>query len=123
MELNCRGRPGVSGAPLWVYIPPQGNSTTSQGSPTGTDAPAAGAAGEGDLGRVTQSTDAEARDVAAAREAGDGAGVSGRSGDRGRRVVRAVLTAGVPGGPTAAVRIDQEMYDWIRDVQARHPCA
>lgn len=68
---------------------------------------------------MAQSMDTEAGGAVEGREEDEGAG---RVGGRGRRVVRAVLTAGIPGGPTAAVRIDQEMYQWIRHMQARHPC-
>lgn len=39
-----------------------------------------------------------------------------------QRVLRAVLTAGIPGGPTAAVRIDPSMAAWIRRWQVLHPC-
>ncbi|GLI59723.1 hypothetical protein VaNZ11_001669, partial [Volvox africanus] len=103
VETTCKGRPGVSGAPLWVYVPMSANTTTTGSSNTTTTG-----------GRKNTRT-------GSSRSSGGGGGTS-QAVQQDRRVMRAVLTAGVPGGPTGAVRIDSVLRRWVRQVQQKMPC-
>ncbi|GIL89011.1 hypothetical protein Vretifemale_16916 [Volvox reticuliferus] len=95
VETTCKGRPGVSGAPLWVYLPTSANTTTDGGRRSNIT-------GEGRSGSSGGGTHQAVR--------------------QGRRVMRGVLTAGFPGGPTGAVRIDPVLWKWLRQVQQKMPC-
>ncbi|GIL53282.1 hypothetical protein Vafri_8925 [Volvox africanus] len=95
VETTCKGRPGVSGAPLWVYVPMSANITT-----TG----------------ISKNTT-----TGSSRFSGGGGGTS-QAVQQGRRVMCAVLTAGIPGGPTGAVRINPVLRRWVRQVQQNTPC-
>lgn len=131
VETNCRGRPGVSGAPLWVYVPPKPLVVQQQSAPAATPAAPGAPAAQPDAGG--SSSNSSSGIPAASKDASNssqGQAEQQRQQQRqqlqprqGRRVVQAVLTAGVPGGPTAAVRIDAALAQWVAQRQQEMPCA
>ncbi|EFJ51430.1 hypothetical protein VOLCADRAFT_87708 [Volvox carteri f. nagariensis] len=111
VETTCRGRPGVSGAPLWVYDPPPDNRPGENGRPGSGGAAGSGGGAGGTSGTRNSAAAAPPKPPQQPQQA------------QGRRVLRAVLTAGVPKGPTGAVRVDRGLRDWIRHVQRDMPCS